>query len=62
MAANWRVHRTLAYVVMGFTAAALLGFGGIALEEKAFDLIQWKYLVLAGQGYLAWTFKNLLNF
>jgi len=60
--ANWKIHRSLSYVVMAFTAAALLGLGGIGLEEKVFNFIQWKWLILAGQGYLAWVFKSLLNF
>jgi len=62
MGNNWQVHKTASFLVMGLTAAVILGFGGLGLEEKAFNFIQWKWLVLIGQGYLAWTFNTLLNF
>lgn len=58
---NWRTYKTLAFVVMAFIAAGLLGFGGINLEEKAFNLLAWKYVLVGGVGYLAWVFKKLLN-
>ena len=60
--ANWRIHKSLSFCVLGITIAALLGIGGIELSQKAFNVIEWKWLLLIGQGYLAWSFKNLLNF
>ena len=59
MAKNWRLHRTIAFVVLGFLAAGLLGL--FEIGEKAFNFIEWKWLMLAGVGYVAWAFKNLLN-
>jgi len=62
MGTNWRIVKTTSFVVIAFTAAALLEFGGISLEDKVFNFVEWKWLILAGQGYLAWAFKNLINF
>lgn len=58
---NWRAHKSLAFVVMAFIAIGLLGIGGINLNEKAFNLLAWKYILVGGLGYLAWVFKKLLN-
>jgi len=59
---NWRIHKTISFVVMAFIAAGLVGFGGLNLEEKVFNLIQWKFLLTAGVGYLAWSFNKMLHF
>lgn len=58
---EWRIHKTAAFVVLGFTLAALLGIG-INLEDKIFNLVSWKNVIICGQLYMAWVFKNLLNY
>lgn len=60
--ANWRLHKVIAYCVMGFIAAALLGLLNTGLEEKIFGLVQLKVLLLGGLAYLAWAFTKLLHF
>lgn len=57
---NWRAHRVLAFVVIIATAMGLLGVG-FNLEDKAFNFISWKTILLFGQAYLAWVFWRLLN-
>lgn len=63
MATNWRIHKTISFVAIAITIAALLGIFGIgSLDNKLFDVIQWKVIVIACQGYLAWAFYNLINY
>ena len=51
---NYRIHKTLAFVALGLTAAGLLGvFGITSLEDKAFNTIPWKFVLVIAQGYVA---------
>lgn len=59
---NWRVHKTISFVVMAFIAAGLMGFGGLNLEERVFGTIPWNILLTVGVGYLAWAFNKMLHF
>ena len=59
---NWRITKTISYVVMVFIAEGLLGFGGINLNENVLGLIPWKILLTIGVGYLAWSFNEMLHF
>lgn len=59
---NWRIAKTISYVVMAFIAAGLMGFGGINLQDKVFGLIQWKLLLTGGVVFLAWAFNKMLHF
>jgi hypothetical protein len=61
MVVNWRIHKTASFVIIAFTIAALLGFA-INLEDKVLNTISWRMLLAIGQGYVAWTFKRLINY
>ena len=57
---SWRIHKTLAFVVLGATILAMLGFL-ITLDEKFLGLFQWKYALAGGLGYVIWVFNKLLH-
>lgn len=59
--ANWKIHKTLAFVAMAFVAAVLLGINGISAADELLGLISFKWVALIAQGYAAWVWYSLVK-
>lgn len=61
MAQNWKIHKTLAFVAMAIVIAILLGFKGMTLVDKLFNLISFKWVAVVAQAYAAWVWYSLVK-
>lgn len=59
--ANWKIHKTLAFIAMAFVALVLFGVQGITMSDELFGLISFKWVAIAVQAYAAWVWYSLVK-
>ena len=63
--ANYRVMKLISEFILGLSILLVLGWSGFlginSLADKAGGFIEWKWLVVAGLGYVWYTIRTLLR-
>jgi hypothetical protein len=58
---NWKVHKALAFIGMGFVGLVLFGVNGMTMNDRLFDIISFKWLALIAQAYASWVWYSLVK-
>ena len=60
---NWKALKFASFAVLVITALSLVGinFGIVELNEKVFNLVEWRMVLAGGLGFVLYAFNRLVS-